>query len=131
MVKRNPTRLVRSWRKLLCAVEGNKTPAFLSWMRYHPHCAAVQQLQAVPVPALLHGTGRCRGWLLGSSPKNPFGNSCLLSVLSSLQLTVCQHLDSLQFPQSKTIPPPTSNTSFLQRGVRAVSVLGRGRKQCT
>jgi len=55
------------------------------------------------------------------APKFPFGSSHV----------ICQHLDSPQFPQSKTILPPTSNIHFLEgeggqsmfRGEEETSVL--------
>ena len=89
---------------LLCAVEGKTTPDFLSWVLYPPHRTAVQQFKPHNCQLCFHGTVAAGGGYREGAPKTPFRSSRV----------VCQHLDSPQFPQSKTIPPPTSNIRFLE-----------------
>lgn len=61
-----------------------------------------------------------RGCLQRTAPKTPFGSSPV----------VCQHQDSPQLPLSETIPPPTSNTHFLELGGGHLTFVERRKRQC-
>lgn len=89
---------------LLCAVEGKKTPDFLSWVLCSPHHMATQQINLCNFQLCFHGTVAAGGGYREGALKTPFDSSRV----------VCQHLGSPRLPQFKTIPPPTSNIHFLE-----------------
>lgn len=89
---------------MVCDAEGKKTPDFLSWVLYLPHCTAMEQFKLYSCQLRFHGTVAAGSGYREGALKTPFGSSRV----------VCQHLGSPQFPQSDTIPPPTSNIHFLE-----------------